>query len=127
MTIQEKTEALLHQRNRVNEMTEALKIEKDKRDVMQVDVMSELTEQGFNSVKIGNTTVSKSIRKTMQIINEAELMRDLESKGLKDYMKMQIDKDLFKGLSTQLVKDGKTFEGTEIKETEFISIRTSKK
>lgn len=127
MTIQEKTEALLHQRSRVNEMTEALKIEKDKRDEMQAGVMAGLTEQGFNSVKIGDTTVSKSIRKTMQIINEAELMRDLESKGLKDYMKMQIDKDLFKGLSTQLARDGKTFEGTEIKETEFISIRTSKK
>lgn len=127
MTIQEQTEALLHQRSRVNEMMEALKVEKLKRDEMQVGVMAELTRQGFNSVKIGSTTVSKAIKKTMKIINESDLIKDLDNKGLKsEYVKEQIDKDLWKGLSSQLAKEGKTFEGTEINETEYISIRTNK-
>lgn len=126
-TIQEKTEALLHQRTRVNEIEDLLKKEKATKNSMQVDIMSELTKQGFNSVKIGKTTVSKAIRKTMQIINEKELIKDLKSKGLGDYISEQIDKNLFKGLSTSMVKDNKVFEGTEIKESEYISIRTAKK
>lgn len=126
-TIQQITEVLLHQRNVVNEMTEVLREEKAKRDEMQEEVMSKLSEQGFNSVKIGSITVSKATRKTMQIVNEKELIRDLQEKGLTDYVTEQIDKGLFKGLSTQMIKKNETFEGTEIKESEYISIRTAKK
>jgi len=125
--IQDKIEELLHQRTKVNEIETMLKTEKLKKTEMQNDVMSELTKQGFNSIKIGNTTVAKSIRKTMRIINEKDLMKDLRRKGLNNYISEQIDKDLFKGLATSMVKDGKLFEGTEISELEYISIRQSKK
>lgn len=125
-TIQQITEVLLHQRNVVNEMTEVLQREKAKRDEMQMTVMNKLKELEFNSVKIGSTTVSRSTKRTMLIVDESELIKDLKSKGLNDCFKEQIDKTIWKGLSSQLTKNNEVYPGTQINETEYISIRNNK-
>jgi len=127
MEIQEKTKLLLDLRSKINGLMETMDVLKAERDSLQISIMGEMSELGFNSVKIGDTMVSKATRKTLQITDEKELMAELKEKGLNDYVREQIDKELWRGLSTKLAKEGQIYKGTEIKETEFISIRNVKK
>lgn len=71
--------------------------------------------------------VSKAVRKTLQITDEKELIAELGKKGLKnEYVREMVDKNLFKSLSSQLIKNNETLVGTALVETEFISIRNCK-
>jgi len=127
MEIQEKTKLLLDLRSKINGLMETMDVLKAERDSLQISIMGEMSELGFNSVKIGDTMVSKAVRKTLQITDEKELIAELDKKGLKnEYVREQIDKELWRGLSTKLAKEGQIYKGTEIKETEFISIRNVK-
>lgn len=128
MNIHEKVKKLLALRAKVNSIKELLDPIQADRDALQADIIKHMTRQGFNSVKTESATVSKAVRKTMKIINEKELIRELENKGLKnEYVKEQVDRDLWRGLSVEFIKSNKTIKGTEIQTTEFISIRATKK
>lgn len=126
-TIQEKVKQLLELRNKVNSIKEQLAPIQAERDAIQSDIIKHMTRQGFDSVKTESATVSKAIRKTIVIENENALIADLKEKGLTDYFKEQIDKELWRPFSTQAIKENKIFAGCEMNETEFISVRSVKK
>ena len=127
MEIQKKAEQLLVLRQEANEMKERLDIIKVKRDEIQNSLMDEMKQEGFNSVKVDKTMISRAVRKTMIISNEDALIADLKEKGLdREYVKEQVIKDLWRSLSVSAVKEGLELAGTELKETEFISIRNNK-
>ena len=55
------------------------------------------------------------------------LIKDLQSRKLTDYIKEQVDRSLWRSFQTQAVKQGMKLKGTEIRETEYISVRTTQK
>ena len=128
MQINERAKQLVDIRAKIDGLKETMDILKGEKDNVQRELMEELGNLNLKSFKNDEITVSKSIRKTLQITDEIKLIEELESKGLKnEYVSEQIRKDLWKGFATQLVKDNKIMEGTEIRETEFLSIRNNKK
>ena len=127
MEIKQKAKQLLELRKEANFVKEQLDRIKFKRDEIQRSLMEEMKQEEFNSVKVDDTMISLTVRKTLQIVNEKELMTDLKKRGLDDYVKEAVDRDLWKGLSSELIKRNETMNGLEIKETEFVSIRNNKK
>lgn len=126
MKLQFKTKQLLQLRDNIKEQSETLAILKSEMGSLQGEVIKEMEEMKLKSFKDDIASFSRATRKTLQIVNEDKLMEELKKAGLNDYVKEQVDKDLFKGLSTELIKDNKLFEGTEIKSTEFLSIKKNK-
>ena len=119
---------LVELRKKINEQEEITRELKEQKDCEQSSVLNGLKEMELGSIGTKDgTKITRAVKKTMKIVNEKELMRELKDKGLNDYVTEQIDKNLFKGLSSQLVKDNKVFAGTEIKETEYISITNKSK
>lgn len=124
MTIQEKVKKLLELRVKANSIKEKLlEPVQTERDALQADIIRHMTRQGFDSVKIEIATVSKAVRKTVRIINENTVIDHLKKNKLTDLYRVQIDKPLFKGYAESMLKDGKTIKGTEVNETEFISVK----
>lgn len=127
MEIQKRAEQLLNLRREAEDLKKQLDQVKFKKDEIQSSLMEEMKREGINSVKTGKTMISKVVRKTMIISDENALIDELKEKGLdKEYVREQVDKTLWRSLSASAIKEGVSFKGTEIKETEFISIRTNK-
>lgn len=124
MNIHEKVKKLLELRAKANSIKEKLlEPVQTERDFLQADIIKHMTRQGFNSVKTESATVSKATRKTVRIVDEDVIIKHLKEKKLTDLYRVQIDKPLFKGYAESMLKDGKTIKGTEVNETEFISVR----
>ena len=124
MTIQEKVNGLLVLRNKVAEIKKLLEPIQAERDSIQADIIKHMTRQGFDSVKTESATVSKAIRKTIRIVDEDTILKHLKKNKLIDLYKMQVVKPLFKNYAESMLKDGKMIKGTEVNETDFISVRS---
>lgn len=122
--IQDKAKRLLQLRTDADEVKLVLDKIKNEKNKIQNELMSVMAEEGFNSVKIDKTSISKAVRKTLAIRDEDALIKELKEKGIeKEFVREQIDKTLWYSFANNLVKDNQTMKGTEIKETEYISIK----
>ena len=108
------------------EILTPLKIE---RDAMQSEMVEGLKDIGTRSFKTLDKSIGISIgeRRSLQIVNEEKIITYLKKKKLKDLFKMQLVKPLFKGYATQAIKNDNEIPGTEMRTTEFISVRNLKK
>jgi len=128
-TLETKTKDLLMLRAEISKIDEEYERQvaplKVLRDKEQFAIMEELKSSGQFSVRFATATVSLSVRKTLKVINENEVIEELKSRGLdKEYTAVKLN-DLFKEFSKTIVKEGTPIKGTEISETEFISIRAT--
>ena len=123
MKIQDEAKVLVELRNQIDEKKNELDELKLKRDMLTERIMVGLKQSGFKSVKTDEATISIQTTKTLRIVNESALIKDLKKKKLNDYVKEQIDKTLWMPFSRQAIKEGVKLAGTEINETEFISVR----
>jgi len=126
MTIQEKAKKIVEIRNKINELKEKMDKLKAERDKLQADIIEHLKRLGFNSIKTQEAMISRQVARTLTIVDEKALVEDLKKKGLNDYIREQVDRNLWRGLATEAIKQGQKFKGTEIKESEFISVRKVK-
>ncbi len=126
MTIQEKVSQLLSIRAQIDEAKKAIEPLQAQRDEIQKNIIETMQRNGFNSVKTDEATVSKMISKKLNIVDEKTLIGDLKSKGLNDYVVETVDKELWRRAASEAIKQGATFAGTELSETEYISIRKIK-
>lgn len=126
MTLKDKVVELVKLRSQIEEMKDAIKPFQAQRDELQDNIVKNMVKQGFDSVKTGIGTISKSIRKTMVIRDEDALVSGLKKLGLKEMVKERVNGDLWGSFSREAVKQGKELAGTELKETEYISIRQRK-
>ena len=126
MTIQEKATKIIELRDHINEQMAKIETLRIERDELQRDIIEHLDRLGFKSIKTDEAMISKQVAKTLMIVDEKILINDLKEKGLKDYFREQIDKELFRGLSREALKQNREFAGTEIRETTFLSIRKSR-
>lgn len=126
-TIQEKVNNLIEMRNKINSIKEQLIPIKAEKEALQADIIKHMTRQGFDSVKTKSVTVSKSVRKTLDIVDEDELISHLKEKKLNDLFKVQLVKPLFNGYATQAIKEEINIPGTVVGITEYISVRNTGK
>lgn len=128
MNIKETTQELLEVRNKIADIDQKYEKKiaplKAKKDQLQAEILKSLAESEQFSARFDFATVTRAVRKTLQIVNESELVAHLKATGLTDYIKETVN-ELFDGTKKEAIKQGIALPGTEIKETEYISISSS--
>lgn len=124
--IQEKVKVLLKIREEVARVTLALGELREKRDLAQSELIGEMKNQGFSSIKADNTSVAIAHKKTFKITDEKEVINFIREKGLEgEYLAERLNEYAPKAIE-EFVKQGEEVKGTEIVETEYMSIRNNK-
>ena len=124
MTLKDKAKHLIALRAKIDEMTKRVEPFKKERDELQTNIIASMTKTGFDSVRVkGLATISKAVRTTLVIEDEDALVADLKGRGLTDMVKERVNTTLWRTFATQAVKENLTPSGTDLKTTEFISIR----
>lgn len=132
MTLGEKANALVKIRATITKAEEAYeKIIgplKEERLKLQNEMINGLKEVGTTTFKPLDKkfVISLGERKSLQIINEKAVVAYLKKEKLKDLLRVQIVKDLFAGYAKETVKSGVKIPGTDIRITEYISVRAGK-
>lgn len=126
--LKELAEKLQNQRSLCDELKAQMDKEKMKKDEIQQNLLFALESTGFMSIKTKNASYSMSTRMTPTITDNEALMADLSQRGLLDeLMVSKMDTTRFQTTAKSMLKEtGELFAGTEIKETNYISIRTIK-
>jgi endonuclease III len=130
--MQAEVKRLVEVRRQIGEYDEAyekavapLKLE---RDALQTKITEELKVAGVLSQRFQDATVSRAVRKTVQVLDEARAVAALKAKGLTDYVSESINKLFWDSAAKEIAKQGKTdIDGLVIQEKEYLSIRESDK
>lgn len=105
---------------------EEAKIEplKAERDALQAELLQEMKEAGQLSAKYDFATVSLAVRKTLKVNDEEAVIKALKEQGLdNEYVETKPRlNSLFDSYAKEAVKTGVTLQGTEIRETEYLSL-----
>ena len=128
MNLQEKSQKLLELKNQIEKIESdassvvmPLKLEKD---LLQKDIQDEMKSTGQLSTRYEFGTFTISSRKSLQISNIEELVPWLKENEPDCVSELPNDK--YQSLAKSIVKTGELIPGTEIRETEFMSIRQPK-
>ena len=80
-------------------------------------------------VKTEDSSFAFTTKKDVRVIDESAVIADLQTRGLKEnYVREKLDTLSFKTLAKAMLKEtGEIMEGTELTESEYISIRNNKK
>lgn len=105
------------------QLAEPLKAE---RDATQNKITEELKKMGQFSARFEGATVTRSVRKTVKIVDEPALIQTLKEKGMTSYISEQVN-DLWEGAAKELAKEGTVLPGTQLEEKEYLSVRSSDK
>lgn len=101
---------------------------KAKRDALQAKITEELKKMGVLSQRFQQATVTRSVKKTVQVLDERKAVEALKARGLTDYVSEKINQLFFDSAAKEIAKQGKTdIDGLVIQEKEFLSIRESDK
>jgi|GEM_PF-5613081 len=130
--MQAEVKRLVELRRQIAEYDEAyeqavspLKLE---RDALQTKITEELKMAGVLSQRFQDATVTRSVRKTVQVLDEAKAVAALKAKGLTDYVSESINKLFWDSAAKEIAKSGKTdIDGLAIQEKEYLSVRESDK
>ena len=105
--------------------TSALKAE---RDILQAQITEELKKMGVLSQRFQEATVSRAVRKTVQVVDETAAVAALKAKGLTDYVSETLTPLFWNSAAKEIAKRGDTdIPGLVIQEKEYLSVRTSDK
>jgi excinuclease UvrABC ATPase subunit len=128
MTIKEMAQTLLEIRQEVDLKKELLDEAKARKEEMSNQIMETLKAQGFASVKVEGTSIAIAHRKTFKITDEKLVIELLKEKGLaKEYVESVERLTEFAPKAIELLAKEQEVAGTETTETEYISIRNTKK
>src|ERR1035441_7918359 len=101
---------------------------KAKRDALQVKITEELKKAGVLSQRFQSATVTRSVRKTVQVLDAPKAIAALKEKGLGEYVSESLNDLFWNGAAKEIAKAGKTdIAGLVIQEKEFLSVRESDK
>lgn len=131
MNLQDKAKKLWELRQKIagidegyRKMTDPLKTE---RDAMHQEIMQDFKELGTLSMRYDFATFSIAVRKTPQVVDESKIIAWLKKAKLqKEYTAVRLAPQ-FDALAKEAIKEGRVIDGLETKETEFMSITSSKK
>lgn len=101
---------------------------KEHRDALQAKITEELKKMGVLSQRFQEATVTRSVRKTVQIVDESKAVAALKAKGLTDYVSETVNQLFFDSAAKEIAKQGKTdIDGLVVQEREYLSVRPSDK
>ena len=129
MTLQDKAKVLYDLRQKIGsleaEHEKAIDPLKVQRDILQAEILKDMNEQGQFSARYDFCTITRAVRKSLQVIDEKLVIEYLKKKKLApEYVSERLNEN-FKSYATQLVKENVAIDGTSVKEHEYISIRES--
>lgn len=128
MNLKEKTMQLIELRKRIDEYKQQLeavmKPLQAERDILQNEILDIMKTDGQYSARFDFGTVAKATRKTLKIVDEKALMDYLVKEKLdKEYLETRVNKLFFDSMGKAILKEGKPIIGTQIQETNYISIK----
>ena len=95
---------------------------KPRQDTIKQSLMEEMVKSEQNSVRYDNATLTRSVKKTLKVSDTAKFVGYLKESKLDDYYSEQPN-DLAKTLLTKWASEEKIVDGTEMQETEYLSVR----
>ena len=99
-----------------------------RRDSLQAKITEELTKMGVLSQRFQDATVTRAVRKTVQVVDQDKAVASLKAKGLTDYVSESINDLFWNSAAKEIAKEGKTdIDGLVVQEKEYLSIRESDK
>ncbi len=112
-------------RDEVDKLKELLDVAKEKRDEKQFDLIKQMTKEGFKSIKTEHHNFAVVKKKDIKIVDQEAVLKALDERGLKsDLMVSKLDTIRFKSTANAMLKEtGEVFEGTEVTETNYVSIK----
>lgn len=130
MTLQEKVKRLLELRNDIDGLTQQYRENVDPllelKEQLNEDIMRSMVRTGEFSARFEFATVTRAVRKSLNIVDEAKLVEHLKGLGLdKEYVKETVNENFGK-VKSQLIKDKSTMPGLELLEKDYISINLPK-
>ena len=130
MTLQEKTQKLISLRKEIDDLdleyearVAPMKAEKEE---LQKEILKAMGNEGQYSARFEFATVTRAVRKSLSVVDEKELVKHLKETGLSDYVSERPN-ELFEGVKKEAVKNGVALPGTELRETEYISLKEPEK
>lgn len=97
-----------------------------KKDI-ELEILKNLKETEQYSARFKGATATLSVRKGVKVIDEDKAVADLKIRGLKDYYSTRLSPLFHDSLAKEVKKGNIEVDGVEVTETEYISVRTSKK
>jgi len=98
------------------------------RDAKQAELLAAFKQSEIKSIKKDDATVSLSSRKTLSIVDETKLIKWLKSQKMaSEYVETRVNQVFKVSAAPALARQGKIPTGTELVETEFISVRKTQK
>ena len=130
--MQTKVKELVEVRKAIAEYDEAYEAAvgplKARKDELQAQITEELTKLGVLSQRFQEATVTRAVKKTVQVVDEAKAVFSLKEKGLTDYVSETINDLFWNSAAKQIAKEGKCdIDGLAIQEKEYLSVRESDK
>lgn len=128
MTLQEKTKALKELRDIINtkqeELDKLIAPYVEQRDSLQAEILKDMKDSEQFSIRFDFATVTRAVRKTLKVIDESQVFEWLdENKLLNNYTQVKrVLLPQFDALAKQAVIDNKQIDGTEMRETEYLSL-----
>lgn len=121
--------AYLEAKQHIEALEKELEPLKEAEKAIKAEIIKVFKEErpGEFSTRVLGATVSLSVRKTAQIIDEPLVVKQLQDMGLTSYLSTTVN-DLFDE-PKKLMASGKEklLDGMAIKETEYISVRANNK
>jgi hypothetical protein len=81
---------------------------KTKRDALQAQITEELKKMGVLSQRFQNATVTLSVRKSVQVVDEAKAVEALKGRGLADYVAETLTPLFWNSAAKEIAKQGDT-------------------
>ena len=115
----QKAEALVRMKAQAKEL-------KEKIDQYTDELLKLTQEQDVLTLKTGSYTISRAKRITPQVTSFKDLRNSLEENNIPYDVKLVFDDHMTETFK-KIIESGKTLDGLEAKETEYLSIRVTKK
>ena len=127
MNLQENTQKLWELRGVIDVLSkkydEKLSPLRAEREKIQKEIIDQMKSEGQYSTRFSFATVTLAVRKTLEVIDETKVIKYLKKKKLaKEYVALRLNES-FEAFRRELAKNSETIPGTNLRETEYISLR----
>lgn len=128
MTLIELTKKLVDLRKQIadadKEYDDKVKPLKSEKEATNAEILKALADSQQFSARFDFATVTRAVKKSLQIVDEQALVDHLKATGLEEYIKETVN-ELFDESKEEAVKQGIALPGTVINETEYVSVSKS--
>lgn len=127
--LKDKTKILLDVRKQIDKLKEDFEKEmeplKATKEAVQESILADMKMGGQYSARFDFATITMAVRRTPRVVDENAVIKVLKRMKLdKEYVKPRLI-DAFQKALPQLLEAHEEINGVEIKETEFLSVRSA--